>query len=86
MSTVTILGALVAIATAIGAAFRFGDRFIGWIAEWRARRTGRIEKENEDLRRREKENTRASQIDAEVGRMTEAELDEKLKQWRRKGL
>ena len=86
MGTATILGALVAIAAAVGAAFKFGDRLIGWVAEWRARRTGRIEKENEDLRRREKENTRASQIDAEVGRMTEAELDEKLKQWRRKGL
>ena len=83
MSTVTILGVLVAVSTAVGAAFRFGDRLIGWIAEWRARRTGRIEKENEDLRRREKENTRASQIDGDVGRMTEAELDEKLKRWRR---
>ena len=83
MNTVTILGVLVAVSTAVGAAFRFGDRLIGWIAEWRARRTGRIEKENEDLRQRERENVRASRIDAEVGRMTEAKLDEKLKQWRR---
>ena len=83
MGTSTVLSVLVAIATAIVAAFKFGDRFLGWIAERRARRTGRIEKENEDLRRREKENTRAAQINAEVGRMTEAELDEKLRQWRR---
>ena len=83
MGTTTILGVLVAFAAAIGAAFKFGDRLLGWIAEWRARRTGRIEKENKDLRSRDADNTKAARIDAEIGRLGPEELHKRRAKWDR---